>query len=155
MDIGKLQRILVPTDFSDAAEDALGAAMTLARAFGAIIEVLHVNPTTIMVTAPLEAVPFTTLVPDLSRRVKERLNESVARLKQEGIPCETRLMEGSPHLEILKRAEEMNANLIVMGTHGHGGIAHAVLGSVTERVLHRARCPVLVVPVPKAKRSHT
>ena len=55
---------------------------------------------------------------------------------------------GNPTVkEIVKRALEMPADLIVMGTHGHSGLAHAVLGSVTERVLHRSACPVLVVPL--------
>jgi len=59
--------------------------------------------------------------------------------------CDTHSIEGTPHTEIVKRAQEIGADLIVMGSHGHGGLAHAVLGSVTERVLHRTPCPVLVV----------
>ncbi len=68
-------------------------------------------------------------------------------MRAAGVPCDTKAVDGSPATEIVRRAQQINADLIVMGTHGHGGLAHAVLGSVTERVLHKAHCPVLVVPV--------
>lgn len=151
---GKLQRILVPTDFSDLADEALGMAITMARMFGATIEVLHVAGTASVLPPPMEVVSFATLVPDLYQQLQRKLEDSVPRLKVAEVPYETHLMEGVAHLEIVKRAEEMKADLIVMGTHGHGALAHAVLGSVTERVLHRAHCPVLVVPVPRTKYTH-
>jgi nucleotide-binding universal stress UspA family protein len=147
MDNAKIRRILVPTDFSDAAGDAVQAAMVLARAFDAGIELLHVTATVALLPPPVEVVPFSVLMPDLSKRVAEKLTEDAKRVQAGGIPCETLSREGSPHTEIVRRAIEMPADLIVMGTHGHGGLAHAVLGSVTERVLHRSACPVLVVPL--------
>jgi nucleotide-binding universal stress UspA family protein len=147
MDKAKIRRILVPTDFSDAASEAVQAAMVLARSFDAGIELLHVMATVSLLPPPMEVVPFSVLMPELSKKVKERLTEEAQRVQAAGIPCDTHSREGSPHLEIIKRSQEMGADLIVMGTHGHGGLAHAVLGSVTERVLHKSRCPVLVVPL--------
>jgi universal stress protein A len=147
MENAKIRRILVPTDFSDAAGEAVQAAVVLARAFDAGIELLHVTATVALLPPPVEVVPFSVLMPDLQKRVESRLTEDAQRVRAAGIPCDTHTMEGSPHAEIVKRAIEMAADLIVMGTHGHGGLAHAVLGSVTERVLHKSRCPVLVVPL--------
>jgi nucleotide-binding universal stress UspA family protein len=147
MDKPKIRRILVPTDFSDAASEAVQAAVVLARAFDAGIELLHVTAEASLLPPPMDVVPFSVLMPELSKKVKERLTEEAQRVQAAGTPCDTSSREGSPHLEITKRAQEMGADLIVMGTHGHGGLAHAVLGSVTERVLHKSRCPVLVVPL--------
>jgi nucleotide-binding universal stress UspA family protein len=96
---------------------------------------------------PAEAVPYSFLMPDLSKKVKDRLVEESKRVQGAGVLCDTHSIEGTPHTEIVKRAQEIGADLIVMGSHGHGGLAHAVLGSVTERVLHRTPCPVLVVPL--------
>lgn len=147
MDEVKIRRILVPTDFSDAAGDAVQAAMVMARAFDAGIELLHVTAAIMFLPPPAEAVPFSLLMPDLPKRVKDKLVDESKRVQAAGILCDTHSMEGSPHTEIVKRAHEIGADIIVMGTHGHGGLAHAVLGSVTERVLHRSPCPVLVVPL--------
>jgi universal stress protein A len=130
----KIRKILVPTDFSDAAGGALRTAMGMARTFQASIGLFHVTATVAM-------------IPDLSQRVQEHLDEEAKRVRAEGITCETGFAEGTPHTEIVRRAQDLGVDLIVMGTHGHGGLTHAVLGSVTERVLHRAHCPVLVVPV--------
>jgi nucleotide-binding universal stress UspA family protein len=147
MEDAKIRRILVPTDFSDAASEAVQAAVVLARAFDAGIELLHVTATVALPPPPMEVVPFSVLMPELLQRVRERLTEEAKRVQAAGVPCDSHSREGSPHLEIIKRAQELGADLIVMGTHGHGGLAHAVLGSVTERVLHKSRCPVLVVPL--------
>jgi universal stress protein A len=145
MENARIRRILVPTDFSDAAGEAVQAAVVLARAFDAGIELVHVTATVALLPPPMDVVPFSVLMPELSQR--ERLTEEAQRVQAAGIPCDTNSREGSPHLEIIKRAQELGADMIVMGTHGHGGLAHAVLGSVTERVLHKSRCPVLVVPL--------
>jgi nucleotide-binding universal stress UspA family protein len=74
------------------------------------------------------------------------LAERAERLRAAGIACQTRLLEGGPALEIVRRAQETGADLIVVGTHGRTGIAHAVLGSVAERVVRHSTCPVLTVP---------
>ena len=147
MDNVKIRRILVPTDFSDAAGEAVQAAIVMARAFDAGIEILHVTAAIMFLPPPAEAVPYSFLMPDLSKKVKDRLVEESKRVQAAGVLCDTHSIEGTPHTEIVKRAQEIGADLIVMGSHGHGGLAHAVLGSVTERVLHRTPCPVLVVPL--------
>jgi universal stress protein A len=150
MENARIRRILVATDFSDVAGGALQTAVGMARAFDAGIELLHVSALIALLPPPAEVLPFATIIPDHSRRIQESLSDEAKLVREAGVPCDTRTMEGAPHTEIIRRAQEMGADLIVMGTHGHGGLAHAVLGSVVERVLHRARCPVLVVPARKS-----
>jgi len=142
-----IRKILVPTDFSDAAGGALRIAIGMARTFQASIELIHVTATVAILPPPIDVVAFAAMIPDLSQRVQDHLDEEAKRVRAEGIACETGFAEGTPHAEIVRRAQDLGVDLIVMGTHGHGGLSHAVLGSVTERVLHRAHCPVLVVPV--------
>jgi universal stress protein A len=67
-------------------------------------------------------------------------------VREAGIPCETAMLIGSAVQEIVKRAKDTSADLIVMGTHGRSGLAHALLGSNAERVIQHAPCPVLIVP---------
>jgi universal stress protein A len=66
-----------------------------------------------------------------------------------GLSCHTRMLEGSPATEIVQRAQEIGAGLIVIGTHGRRGLAHVMMGSVAERVVQRSVCPVLMVPFSK------
>ncbi len=147
MDVKRIHKILVPTDFSDAAAEAERTAVSIAQAFNARIELLYVTATVVLLPPPFETATFPALIPELNARVQERLDAEKERIDATGVPCETQLLEGTPHVEIVNRAQAVGADIIVMGTHGHGGLAHAVLGSVAERVLHRSRCPVLVVPV--------
>lgn len=142
-----LHRVLVGTDFSDAADQALDIGIAYARVLAAVLDIVHVISAPVMVLPPpLELVAFPTLFPDLPRRLQESLDERAARARKAGLTCTTSLLEGPPHIEIVRHARDTNADLIVVGTHGRTGIAHAVLGSVAERVVHRSACPVLVVP---------
>jgi universal stress protein A len=142
-----IRRVAVPTDFSDPADLALATAIELARALGAELDLVHVTQSVMVLPPPLELISFPTLIPDLPARVMEQLELRAARVREAGLTVTTSTLEGVPHLEIVRHAEETGAGMVVMGTHGRGGLAHAVLGSVAERVLHKAHCPVLVVPV--------
>ena len=68
------------------------------------------------------------------------------RFMKAGLACTTKIVEGSASTAIAARGQEIGADLIVVGTHGRTGLAHAMLGSVAERVVRRASCPVLTVP---------
>jgi nucleotide-binding universal stress UspA family protein len=144
------RRILVPTDFSETADRALEMAIEMGRALDAVVELVHVSAPVLVLPPPFELVPIPTLFPQLPRRIEEGLETRAARVREAGLSCEIATLDGAPHLEIVREAEDTRAYLIVMGTHGRGGIGHAVLGSVAERVVHRAKCPVLVVPDRKA-----
>ena len=137
------KRILVPHDFSETSEAAMKYATELARIFGARLYVLHVSDAarTEMLTefppGPEEA---------MEDAVRERLLKTVtARDKREFNP-HFELRRGAPPTEIVRYARERDIDLIVMGTHGRGLMAHAVMGSVTEKVVRNAACPVLALP---------
>lgn len=139
-------RVIVPTDFSSGSEEALAVAVRLAAVAGSELVLIHV-----LVRAPLFSEgPFagsrTRDVYDAARRwAEERLEEWAARARTAGVPARTGLRTGVPFREIVAAATDERADLIVMGTHGRGGIDRALLGSVADRVIRLAPCPVLTV----------
>lgn len=140
------ETILVPTDFSNHAEKAFGMALEFARTFGSKIEVLHVYHLGYWVT--VEAVTFPEAVEeDIRAVVGQKLSAWAEHAKEEGIDATTSSVFGTPSQSILQRAEELPADLIVMGTRGLGAVKHMLLGSVAERCVRGARCPVLTVAV--------
>lgn len=145
MDTG-VRRVVVPTDYSEIADRALAAAIELGKPLGATLTLVHVYTPVVLLPPPMDVISLSTVFPKALERMTEALEERAARVRAAGLPCETALLEGTPHLEIVRHAGETGATLIVMGTHGRGGLAHAVLGSVTERVIHRSPVPILVVP---------
>jgi nucleotide-binding universal stress UspA family protein len=141
-----IQSILQPTDFSDRSEAALHVARELARDLGARLILLRVAPFDVYVhdiTVPIDLETPRAALEDLCRRVDG------PDLKY---PVDSRLSQGDPAEEILRRAAELGPGLIVMGTHGRTALGRLLFGSVTEYVLPRARCPVLAV---KARTSTT
>jgi nucleotide-binding universal stress UspA family protein len=141
-----IRRIVLATDFSPIADGALEVAITMARAMGARLDIIHVSAAVIMLPPPFELVSVPALFPDLSRRVQEGLEARAAKVREAGLECETLELSGTAHVEIVNYARDKGADLIVLGTHGRGGLGHAVMGSVAERVLHRSPCPAVVVP---------
>jgi len=81
--------------------------------------------------------------------IDKQLSERAERVTAAGLRCTTKIVEGGAVAEITQRGRDIGADLIVVGTHGRTGIAHAMLGSVAERVVRRASCPVLTVPFSK------
>lgn len=132
--------ILLPTDGSEAAEAAVEHAIRLARAFDATVHVLSV-------VEPIPAVEMDAAM------VHERLRESAQlaadsaseQLEAAGVAHESSVRDGSAHRSILAEADEVGADLVVMGTHGRTGVGRVLLGSVTERVVRNADAPVLTV----------
>jgi nucleotide-binding universal stress UspA family protein len=142
----QIERILCPTDFSVFSERALRHAAALAKRFEARLTVLHVIPQWTPYTHAPVYFPSPMLAnPSLCRHVEEDLREVVEPAIQAGVPVETILREAEPWREIQAVAEELPADLLVMGTHGRGGFEQLLLGSVAEKVLRRAPCPVLTV----------
>jgi nucleotide-binding universal stress UspA family protein len=143
----EIRRILCPTDFSDFAARALGQAVPLARWYQASITALHVAPAA---AAPLDGMLAYSLPPLANPSVRERLERDLAEFaspaRAAGIATDAMLREGAVPARILDVARELPADLLVMGTHGQGGLERLVLGSVTESVLRRAPCPVLTIP---------
>jgi nucleotide-binding universal stress UspA family protein len=131
-----LQRILVPHDFSELSEAAVTHATGLATSFHAALDLLHVVPERGVDAGPAEAA-FQQLRKHAAPGGKTRLRAR----------CHVR--SGTPHVEITRFASECNVDLIVMGTHGRGAVGHALMGSVAEKVVRSAPCPVLTVHGPR------
>jgi universal stress protein A len=138
--------IVVPTDFSETADRALTTAMDMGRALSARVHLVHVYAPVMVLPPPFDMVSLPTMFPNALQKMEEALETRAARVREAGITCEVALLEGNAHVEIVRHADAIGAELIVLGTHGRSGLAQAVLGSVAERVIHRASCPVLVVP---------
>jgi nucleotide-binding universal stress UspA family protein len=142
----EIRRILCPTDFSAFADRALSHAIALARWYEARLTVLHVLP-----PPPAPGSPFQAFAPPPPDTAAEgRVLQSLARFtrpaEEAGVPIDVQLREGSPARTVLDLARTLPSDLIVMGTHGREGFERLVLGSVTEKVVRQAPCPVLTVP---------
>ena len=147
-----IRHILVPTDFSEPADAALTYGRELAARFGATLHVLHVAENIYVTTFGAES--YAAVAPDLQRRLEEgarvRLNELVIDSDGSGPPTTPVVMtSASPAFAIIDYAKENGIDLIVMGTHGRGVLAHLLMGSVAERVVRLASCPVLTVRHPE------
>ena len=144
--MNKPKEILVPTDFSEASNHALAYAQLLGAPFDATIHVLHVVPDPHAEAWSIEATGMNLggLLETWKTDAERRLGE----LKVTDMPhtCSTKI--GQPYKQIITYVEENKIDLIVMGTHGRGAIEHMLLGSVAEKVVRSARCPVLTVRRP-------
>jgi nucleotide-binding universal stress UspA family protein len=149
----RVERILVPTDFSDTAAFAMDYACELSGAFGAALHVLHVVENTNPTGGWTAGRRYTTPPPSLTAGIEHEVrNELQSTIDKRTPPVETSVLAvktGSPLVEIVRYAQEHAIDLIVMGTHGHGPIAHMLLGSVADSVIRRAPCPVLTVRHPE------
>lgn len=135
--------ILVPTDFSDGAGEALLYAEMLAKKFGARILLVHViDALSYTVT---ESLQWENLLAHLRGIVQPMLDKLLRDVEKKGMNATAELVVGVPYDQIAKKAREAKADLIVMGTHGRTGMRHLLLGSVAERVIRLASCPVLTV----------
>jgi nucleotide-binding universal stress UspA family protein len=146
-----IRRILVPLDFSPASSAALELAVTLAKANDASVDVLHVwqppglMPTGLLAIAPGREGPPLTLEELARERAEVGLKDARATLEHQHIQSHAHLGVGNPAQEILDVANTQHSDLIVIGTRGKGGLAHLLLGSVAEKVVRHAHCPVITV----------
>ena len=140
--------ILVPTDFSTAADAALARAVDLAATLGAKVYVMHAYQ------LPIVGFPEGVLVPtaDMATRIitwaQKELAASIARYQGRGVELVSMLEQADPRAATLSVAEEISADLIVMGTHGRRGVARALIGSLAEHIVRSAPVPVLTVHAP-------
>ena len=137
-----LSHILIPTDFSDSSRLAVEYALALREKFSAEITLLHVVEP--YFGYGIEIIPSLDVEACRERAAEQRLQELAAG-SAAGIPVKTRHLTGKPWHVICKWAAENRVDLIVMPTHGHAGLQHLWAGSVAERVVQKAPCPVLVV----------
>lgn len=143
------EKILIAVDFSDNSAYAFEYALTLAQQFGSHLSIMHV------INEPVDLRGF--YVPHISFEQLEKEIEAGATTMMEKFcherlgnfsAYETSIVSGIPYEEILRKAKEIDASLIVLGTHGRTGIDHIIFGSTAERVVRAASCPVLTIRLP-------
>jgi nucleotide-binding universal stress UspA family protein len=147
MPTAEWKRICCPIDFSDASRAAMEVAADLARRFGADLMLLHAYPIPGYTFPDGSVVASPKMMQDLADQAQKHLEEWRAEAeKLVGAPRVTAAPAvGEPSAEILEAAREAKSDLIVVGTHGRTGLEHALMGSIAERVVRRAHCPVLTV----------
>ncbi|MBW2285965.1 MAG: universal stress protein [Deltaproteobacteria bacterium] len=139
------ERILVAVDGSDYSKMALDQAISLGATCNStifVVSVIDLYPGQLAVAPSLEE--------KLAAEVRQHLEEAKAKVDAADIPCETIVhIGGQPHEAIIQEAKQKDIDLIVMGTHGRTGLARVLMGSVAQKVIGHAPCPVLVVPTLK------
>jgi nucleotide-binding universal stress UspA family protein len=145
--VSRVRRILHPTDFSRPSGAAFAQAVALARKEGAQLLLLHVlvPPTPFVGDGYISPKTYQELEAAARRGAERLLRKALARAQKAKVKVRALLVEGVPYDQIARVARRKRADLIVMGTHGRTGLSKFFLGSVTERVLPLAPCPVLTV----------
>jgi nucleotide-binding universal stress UspA family protein len=169
LESARMKRILVPIDFSDVTPAAIDLARQLGQAFGAAIHLVHVKELTaapapgaleygltgVSELAPIAGVPVPGFKPSSERIAededqKSKLAKWQAEIAQEGIEVRLHEVAGVVAEQILNLADQLDANMIVMGRHGHGAMYTLLLGSATQGVLKHSTRPVLLVPAARS-----
>jgi universal stress protein A len=154
-----LKRILVPTDFSKPAQEAFKAAVELAQHFSAQLLMVHIVPPVPVpyqpMVSPAPAFDITAYLQDMVKISRDTLQNYTNEHVPQGVPASVSVAAGDPAYEILRLAKELDSDIIVIATQGHGGWRHFLFGSVAEKVVRLAECPVLVVHAPEAVRAAT
>jgi universal stress protein A len=141
----EIKTILCPIDFSEISANALEYAVFLASHHHAELLILHVveqlhefEHYQILVLTPQE------LAEEMEKQAHEKLTKLTEQIKKT-IKVKTVVRQGKPFVEIIKEAKEKDMDLIVMASHGRTGVSHMLMGSVAEKVVRKAHCPVLIV----------
>ncbi len=143
----KINNILLPTDFSKRSLAAAEYAVELARQYGAKLHVLHV----LEKTPPILAMRTFDLseekiIETIEEEAKQSMNETLEKIKEKnGVDIVYDIRKGTDYEEIVKYSEEKGIDVIVIATHGRTGLMHTLIGSVAEKVIRHAKCPVLVI----------
>ncbi len=146
-----IKKILCPIDFSANSTHALDYAVALAVANAAELRLLHVVqiPWTAFPTDPMLPQFSSEVMEDYSASCKRQLDEVKETVRAGYARVTSEMCTGTPFVEIIRTAREQASDLIVIGTHGRTGLAHVMMGSVAEKVVRKAPCPVLSVKSPE------
>lgn len=149
-----MKTILVAIDFSTVTEPMLEVAVRMGRAFDAKLCLVHVEPPDPSFVG-YEAGPQTVrdAVAEEFREEHRKLHALQKEVEAQGVATTSQFIQGPTIEKILEEVDEQEADLLVMGSHGHGALHHLLVGSVSEGVLRKARCPVLVVPSPRDRKE--
>jgi nucleotide-binding universal stress UspA family protein len=135
--------VVVATDFSEQSQLALEYARVFAKRFGANLRVLHVVEIPVVLSAEVPLPDVSQLADRAVANAQEKIGTALARLEETNVIGQ--VLVGQPAETIVQYASDHAADLIVMGTHGRRGLAHFLVGSVAERVIRDAPCPVFTV----------
>jgi nucleotide-binding universal stress UspA family protein len=140
----EFHHILVPTDFSEYSKQAVQYARELAQKFGASLDLLHVVE---LPPYPIEGLPPSELGGNLLDDLEQQATSDLAQVlpKEAEVTVVRRVVVGIPYRRIVEVAADEKVDLIVMATHGRTGFSHLFMGSVAERVVRTAPCPVLTI----------
>jgi nucleotide-binding universal stress UspA family protein len=139
-----IQHILVPTDFSPSADRGLEYAITLAQPLQARLTLLHVLHLPTWEMGERSPSSLEAYLQGVQADAQRQMQAAHERVQHARIHCDSAIIEGIPSQTIVDLAGNREVDLIIMGTHGRTGLAHVLLGSVAERVVRLAPCPVLV-----------
>ena len=142
------EHLIVPTDFSPSSELALTAATGLARRFRAHLTLVHV----VDVPEEFSELNAAAYMRVMETTVQREMETRRRRVEEAAVPVDTLVVRGAAAQTIVDTARSKGVDLIVMGTHGRTGLQHLLIGSVAERVVRLAPCPVMVVPGQPDKR---
>ena len=136
-----VNRILAAADFSETSDKAFDYALSLAKVFEAEVVVLHILQEPILYQAETDQ----SYRDAFEQKIQDSMDAMLQRHTCEGVNVATAMRQGAPFVEIIQFAEAEKCDMIVLGTHGHGPLYNMLLGSVAEKVVRKATCPVLVV----------
>ena len=141
----RFQKILVPLDFSSHSSHALDAAIELAKQFEGSLHLVHSYPIYVGAVSPYGVALPESFDRDCREAARREIEKWADKVKAAGVAVETTVTPSAPVEAIDRLAEEIHADLIVMGSRGLTGLKHVLLGSVAERTLRTAPCPVLTL----------
>jgi len=145
-----MKQIVTALDFSDASEAVLNAAISHAKSQQATLHIVHVLEPEPSYTAygmtPEEFPTIQIFQQESQKRAEAKLNQAFHAAQLELADVRTELMIGSPLYAIIDYVHKINADLVIIGTHGHGAVAALLIGSVAEGLVRKAVCPTLVIP---------
>ncbi|MBB5021476.1 universal stress protein [Desulfurispira natronophila] len=139
------KRILAPVDMSDFSLQALKYAVEVAQKYGAELTVFSVVNGSFYTNTFMNVLDLDNIVASVHKQVEENLKEVVKTYENSGVKMGVVVEEGNPYLAICEYAEKHNTDLIVMASHGYSGLDSILIGSVTEKVVRKASCPVLTL----------
>ena len=140
-----IQRILVAVDFSDVSQREIDYALSLAEKVGARVTVLHAYHLPFYSVSDGMVFPTAEQAERVMEAAQKALEAALAQTRERGVAVDGLLREGHPSEQIVAVAEEIGADLIIVGTHGHGAIKHALLGGIALDVIRIAKAPVLTI----------
>ncbi len=145
----EIKKVLVPIDFSDYSKSALNYAVDFAKHFNAELFLIYVVEPVIY---PPDFSMGQIAIPSIDLDMDKRANEELENLARKQIPkdlsTKTIVKTGKPFVEIIDTAKQIDADIIIIATHGHSGVEHILFGSTAEKIVRKAPCPVLTLREP-------